>query len=148
MQDEIRRELTINASQERLYAAISSAEELVKWFPETIEGSMEPGSEPVFGFGEHGSGKVLIVDARPHDYFAYRWIPGGNPFKGEFNEANTTLVEFHIKDNGDGSCQLTLTESGFSTLPEDFIEAAYKDNSGGWEFMLERLQSYIGKAAA
>jgi uncharacterized protein YndB with AHSA1/START domain len=148
MQDEIRRELTINASQERLYTAISSAEELVKWFPETIEGPVEIGAEPIFGFGEKCSDKVLIVDARPHEYFAYRWIPGGNPFKGEFNEANTTLVEFHIKDNGDGSCHLTLIESGFSSLPDEFIEAAYKDNSGGWEFMLERLQTYMGRAAA
>jgi hypothetical protein len=55
-----------------------------------------------------------------------------------------TLVEFRIEEKTDGSCKVILTESGFSNLPTELMETAFKQNSGGWDFMLERLVKYFG----
>ncbi len=143
MQDSIQREIVINASQERVYKAISDPELVVKWFPETIKGEYAVGEQPIFGFGSHGENRILIVKATPHEYFAYRWVPGGNYFLGDVLSVKTTLVEFRITVQDDGSCKLTLTESGFAALPEDIAESSHQQNSGGWDFMLGRLTDFL-----
>ena len=143
MQNSIQREITINASRERVYNAISDPEQVVKWFPETIEGNYAVGEQPVFGFGDHGKNQVCIVDARPHEYFAFRWVPGGTNFLGDVLSTTTTLVEFRISEEKNGSCKVILTETGFASLSKEIADASFKQNSGGWDFMLGRLQTYF-----
>lgn len=143
MQDIIKREIVIHASKEQVYAAIADPEKVIMWFPETLEGEYKLGERPIFGFGDHGRNQVYIVDARPYDYFAYRWLPGANNFIGDVLTIANTLVEFNIEQEPDGSCKVTLTESGFSGLPGDIMEDAFNQNSGGWDFMLDRLSKYF-----
>ncbi len=143
MQNSIQREITINASREQIYTAISNPEKVVLWFPETIEGRYEVGEQPVFGFGEHGKNQVYIVEARPVEYFAFRWVPGGNNFIGDVLGVATTLVEFRISEEQDGACKVSLTETGFASLPEEIADASFKQNSAGWDFMLGRLETYF-----
>ena len=140
MKDAINREITINASKERIYEAIANPEQVTKWFPETLEGEYTVGSQPIFGFGEHGKNQIYVVAANPHDYFAYRWVPGANHYLGDVLAVPNTLVEFTITEHADGTCKVTLTESGFASLPKELIEEAFKQNSGGWDFMLGRLE--------
>ena len=61
---------------------------------------------------------MYVVEAKPYEYFAYRWIPGGSDFVGDIRTVSNTLVEFTIQEN-DGVCKVTLSESGFASLPED-----------------------------
>lgn len=143
MQDVIKRQIIINASKERIYDSIAKQEQVTKWFPTTVEGIYQVGEQPIFGFGEHGKNQIYITAAQPHEYFAYRWVPGANHFLGDVLTVPNTLVEFRIEDNGDGTCKLTMTESGFADLPIELMEAAFKQNSGGWEFMLGRLVQYF-----
>ena len=143
MQNVIKREIIINATKERIYDAIATPEQVVLWFPETIEGNYKVGEQPIFGFGEHGRNQVYIVDAKPHDYFAYRWVPGANHYLGDVLNTPNTLVEFRIEELSDNSCKVILTESGFAELPKEIMEAAFDQNSGGWDFMLGRLANYF-----
>lgn len=143
MQNFIQREIVINATKERIYDAIANPEKVVAWFPETLEGRYEVGEQPIFGFGDQGKTQVHIVDARPYSYFAYRWVPGANHYLGDVRKVPNTLVEFHIDDESDDSCKVTLTESGFAELPTDIMEEAFRQNSGGWDFMLNRLTQYF-----
>jgi uncharacterized protein YndB with AHSA1/START domain len=146
MQNVIKREIIIKATKQRIYDAIARPEQVVLWFPETLEGSYKVGEQPIFGFGEHGRNQVYIVDARPHEYFAYRWVPGGNHFLGDVLSVPNTLVEFRIKEQGVDTCKVMLTESGFAELPIEIMEEAFKKNSGGWDFMLGRLVKYFEAA--
>lgn len=146
MQDVIKREITIQASKERIYDAIANPEQVVRWFPETIEGDYKVGEQPIFGFGEHGRNQICVVDARPHDYFAYRWVPGANSFLGDVNSVPNTLVEFRIQEESKERCKVTLTESGFAELPTELMEDAFEQNSGGWDFMLDRLNKQFEAA--
>ncbi len=143
MQDCIKREIFIAASKEKVFDAISNPEKVVKWFPETLEGKYAIGEQPIFGFGEHGKNQILIVDSKPHHYFSYRWVPGANHFIGDLTKVKTTLVEFSIEEIDGKNCKLTLTESGFSSLPFEIMENSFKQNSGGWDFMLGRLKEYF-----
>ena len=139
MQDVIQREVMIHATQQSVYAAISDPEQLVKWFPETIEGDYQPGKQVIFGFGHQHKTQVYVEAAKPHTYFAFRWIPGANQFLGDVHSVPNTLVEFRISKESEKSCKVTLTESGFADLPTAMMADAFKQNSGGWEFMMNRL---------
>ncbi|MCB1756471.1 MAG: SRPBCC family protein [Gammaproteobacteria bacterium] len=139
MKDIIQREITIKASKERIYAAIADPEKVVLWFPQTLEGRYAVGEQPVFGFGEHGKNRIYVVEAQPHSYFAYRWVPGASHFMGDVLSVPTTLVEFRIDELENGICKVTLTESGFAELPAE----SFKQNSEGWDFMLGRLLKHF-----
>jgi uncharacterized protein YndB with AHSA1/START domain len=146
MQDVIQREITIKASKVRIYEAIANPEQVTKWFPETLEGNYMVGKQPIFGFGDHGKNQIFIVAAQPHDYFAYRWVPGASHYLGDVLKVPNTLVEFRITEQADGTCKVTLTESGFENLPIELMESAFDQNSGGWDFMLGRLENYFEAA--
>lgn len=143
MQDIIKREISIAASKEKIFAAISDPEKVVRWFPETLEGKYAVGEQPIFGFGEHGKSQILVVDSKPYHYFSYRWVPGANHFLGDLTKVKTTLVEFKIEEIQSNNCKVVLTESGFSNLPIEIMESSFKQNSGGWDFMLKRLEKYF-----
>ncbi len=142
MQDTIERHIIIKASKEQVYAAIADPKHMVSWFPDAIEGDMVAGEYPLFIFEGHGKSQTYIEAMRPHDYFAFRWIPGGSDFVGDVRTVPNTLVEFHIEE-ADGKSTVTMTETGFASLPIEMAEASFKQNDGGWTFMLDRLSKHF-----
>ncbi len=144
MQDVIRREVTIKATQEEIYEAIANPEKVVQWFPDSIEGIYAVGEHPLFDFEEHGKVQTYIVDAKPYEYFAYKWVPGDTSFVGDVRTVPHTIVEFNIHQQDDGTCKVIMTESGFASLPDDMGEKALGMNSGGWDYyMLNEFQKYF-----
>lgn len=143
MQNLIQRELTINASAERIYHAIATPEQVVKWFPDKVAGEYRPGGHAVFSFGEKHTSSLYVEAANPCHYFAYRWVPGGTNFTGNVLTVANTLVEFRIEEIATGCCKVTLTETGFAALPEHIAATSFEQNSGGWDIMLARLQQYF-----
>ncbi len=137
-------EVVINAPMEAVYAAIADADKMVEWFPDEIEGLFAVGEQPVFVFKGHGKYTVVVVDAKPYDYFAFRWVPGATGHLCDLTNVTTTLVEFRLEER-DGVTTVTLTESGLASQPAETGEAAFKQNSGGWEFMLARLVKQFPK---
>jgi len=139
--DVIEREITVHAPQEKVYAAITDPAQIIKWFPDGVEGGLEAGSQPIFDFGEYGKTQLYIEDAKPYEYFSYSWVPGGdggNTFYGDVRTVPHTLVEFFISTVGEET-KVTVKESGFSTMPAEVLEQKFKDNSEGWTYMMDRL---------
>lgn len=145
MQDSITREITVKAPKERVYKAITDPTEITKWFPDKIEGTLEVGQSPMFIFTEfkHKT-SVYIETAKPFEYFSYRWVPGSTGMVGDVRTAPNTLVEFFIEEMEQGT-KVTVKESGFAALPAEVAEKSFKDNSGGWEFMMGRLEKLINQ---
>jgi uncharacterized protein YndB with AHSA1/START domain len=146
MQDIITREIMVKANKERVYQALTSPEHIVKWFPDIVEGgTLEVGQRPVFVFTKQNhKAQIYVEDAKPHTYFAYRWVPGGEGFTGDVLTVPNTLVEFFIEEQSDGT-KVTVKESGFSSLPAEVAEKQFRENSGGWEFMIGRLQNVMNQ---
>ena len=145
MQDTIVREITVKAPKERVYLAVTDPNQITSWFPDTIEGKLEVGERPVLGFGEHGRSSIYVEAAQPFEYFAYRWVPGAGGIVGDVLTVPNTLVEFHIEESSDGT-KITLKESGFASLPTELAEESLKQNSGGWEYMMGRLEKVLSAA--
>jgi uncharacterized protein YndB with AHSA1/START domain len=145
MQDTIEREITVKASKERVYQAISDPKQIVTWFPDAIEGSLEAGERPILVFGEQDHRTQIYVEAaRPHEYFAYRWVPGRKGTLGDVLKVPNTLVEFRIEELGEGT-KVFLKESGFASLPAEVAENSLQDNSHGWSVMMERLEKAMSE---
>ena len=145
--DQIEREITIDAPVDRVWATLTSAEHLGKWFGDAgAEIDLKPGGSIVLRFKEFGAvlGRVEKVES-PHT-FTYRWGngPGQDP-----SGSNATLVEFSLSPEGSGT-KLRVVESGFLSLgiPDDKKSNAYEEHVGGWKSELDELRDYTQKLAA
>ncbi|MDX6233579.1 MAG: hypothetical protein QOH68_2608 [Nocardioidaceae bacterium] len=87
---------------------------------------------------------ALAVD--PPRSFPYRWA---SAYPGEeATEDNSTLVEFTLANDGDGT-RLRMVESGFATLTipaARLSTAGYDSHSAGWTEVLEKLRRHTEQA--
>jgi uncharacterized protein YndB with AHSA1/START domain len=146
MQDIITREIIVKAPKERVYAAITEPDQMITWFPDAIlNGTLDVGQRPVFCFdGENHKASVYIEAANPFEYFAYRWVPGSAGIIGDVLEVPNTLVEFIIEELETGT-RVTVKESGFASLPAEVAENSLKENTGGWEIMMNLLEKKLNQ---
>jgi uncharacterized protein YndB with AHSA1/START domain len=146
MKDIIIRKIKVKAPKERVYQALTDPKEIVKWFPNKIEGSLEVGQRPVLMFtGENHKTSIYVEAATPFSYFAYRWVPGASGITGDVLKVPNTLVEFFIEQIGEET-KVTVKESGFASLPAAVAEESFKQNSGGWEYMISRLEKLMNQS--
>jgi uncharacterized protein YndB with AHSA1/START domain len=148
IQDSIEKEIVVRATKERVYAALTTPDQFVKWFSLGVEGKLDTGERPVIDFGEYGKFKIYVVAANPYDYFAYRCVPGSiycpQGFLGDVLEHPNTLVEFTLETVAGGT-KVHVKESGIASLPAEVIEQTLKGNDEGWTFMISRLEEYLNK---
>jgi len=142
IQDTIQRELVLRAPKERVFNAIADPTQIVKWFPDKVEGKLAKGEKSVFDFTDYGRVAIHVVASDPHDYFAYRWVPSVGASENDPLQQANTLVEFRLEDVPEGT-RLKLTESGFASLPKEVIEKSLSDNNEGWDFMMARLEKLM-----
>lgn len=148
MQDVIQRTITINATKETIYHAIAHPDRVVSWFPDHVEGTFRKGEQSLLDFGTDGRSRILIVDAVPCSYFAFRWVPGSGNFEGDVRSVQTTLVEFRIREEATGRCTVIMTESGFASLPSEIASRSYEENAKGWDPMMVRLETCLRTSEA
>ncbi len=137
--DDIRREILIDASIERVWEALTSAEQISQWFGDSAEIDLRPGGRARIGWTEFDAMTDCIVEVvdRP-TRFSFRW----DALKDTPLDVVSTLVEFTLVPEGDGT-RLTLLESGFADLPDEAYQARIDENSAGWDFELEDLRGYL-----
>src|SRR4051794_10721775 len=148
--DQIERETVIDAPLERVWALLTEPEHVGRWFGDagaTID--LRPGGEMAIRWSEHGINRARVVEVEPHSRFSYRWAPYKDPGGDEPVEGNSTLVEFTLLPDGDGT-RLRVVESGFSSLATSDEQRAenHAGNTRGWEQELGDLRDYAAKVAA
>src|SRR5918997_1720334 len=142
--DQIEREVVINAPAERVWELITEAEHVGRWFGDagaTID--LRPGGEMVLRWAEHGTSHGRVVAVEPRTRFSYRWAPFKEPGGGEPVEGNSTLVEFTLAPEADGT-RLRVVESGFASLAtsEEQRTKNHASNTEGWQFETGELREY------
>jgi uncharacterized protein YndB with AHSA1/START domain len=136
--DEVRRTIEIRAPRERVWAALTEPNELIRWFPtERAEIDLRPGGEASFVWAE-GVDEAIVDVVEPPDRLVFRWRPAGldRPY---------TTVSFTL-DEIEGGTELTLVESGFASLPDQIAEQSQEGNDEGWRKELEELKAYLEAA--
>lgn len=140
--DKVVREIEIAAPVERVWAVLTEPEHVGSWFgqgkPTQID--LRPGGLMHLDHGQYGYFLTRIVAVEPPRYFSYRWA---SAYPGEeATEDNSTLVEFTLAPDGDGT-RLRVEESGFARLeiPADRVgTAGYDSHAAGWAEVLGALR--------
>lgn len=127
--------LVMNADRERVWKAITTAAHFSKWFEHNVEISrLEPGGEFIFtDFKDSLPGKIVTVE--PPELFQIEWTP--EPGVPVF-----TLVTFRLEAVAGGT-RVTMSESGFEKLPEQYRKSRQEGNSEGWYIQVRRLDNYL-----
>jgi uncharacterized protein YndB with AHSA1/START domain len=138
--DEVRRELVIKAPRDRVWRALTEADQLTRWFPDkAAEVDLRPGGNAVLEWDEAKAEAVVDV-VEPPGRLVFRWRPEGlgRPF---------TTVSFTLEELGDGdSTRVRLVESGFASLPDQIETQSQKGNDEGWAHELQELKEYLEAA--
>jgi uncharacterized protein YndB with AHSA1/START domain len=148
--DQIEREIVIDAPVQRVWELITQAEHLGRWFGDAgAEVDLRPGGALVLRWAEHGTSHGRVVAVEPPGRFSYRWAPFKDPGGEEPVEGNSTLVEFTLAAEGDGT-RLRVVESGFASLATSDERRAQNvaGNTRGWELETDELREYAQKVAA
>ena len=147
--DQIERENVIDAPVERVWSLITEPEHVGRWFGDAgAEIDLRPGGEMVLRWTEYGISRGRIVAVEPHTRFSYRWAPFTDPGGEEPVEGNSTLVEFTLVPEGDGT-RLRVVESGFASLATSDEQRAknHAGNTDGWRSELDELREYAAEVA-
>lgn len=131
---EIKKELIIEETPERVFKALTEKKELEKWFVQEANIDLRPGGNIETnwapGMGEHGK----IKEVKPSELFSFTW-------EGQFTPTPTTLT-FVLTKEKEGTL-LTFTHSD---IGEGKGWEAYTnmDAEGkGWDAHLKDLKSWI-----
>jgi uncharacterized protein YndB with AHSA1/START domain len=150
IQDTIEREVTIAAPVERVWALITEPEHVGRWFGDAgAEIDLRPGGEMIIRWSNYGTSKARVEAVESPRRFAYRWAPFKDPAGAEVTDDNSTLVEFTLAAEDDGT-RLTVRESGFASLATTDEQRAKnrESNVEGWQQELDELAEYARKVAA
>ena len=135
------RTLELAHPADKVWAALSTPDGLSGWFGKDVRGDVTPGSELTMSFegGHTAELSVKVVD--PQSVFAYCWKVYGVPD----DDPRRTYVEFRLAPAAGGTT-LTVTESGFAQLPDEWL-SSYEGNTQGWAAELGELVTYLDAAA-
>lgn len=139
--DRIERTLELAHPPATVWAALTTAEGLGAWFGDTATIDLRPGgpAEMTWAGGHRADMRVERVEEPA--VFGFTWHVYGLPE----DDPRRTYVEFTLEPVGAGT-RLTVTESGFSQLPEDIHGKAFGGNTEGWASELGELVAYLDAA--
>ena len=142
VQNEIRRTITLPASRDKVWDALTNPAKIAKWFGDRVEfDNLVVGEMMLFGW-EEDLVRGVIANVSPKSHFAYKWEAGRNNLDTPFEEMTTTLVAFNLEEVPEGT-RLTMVETGFSALPSELKLWQFKENNSGWDAELQDLQNYF-----
>jgi len=155
--DRIERKVLLQVPLERVWRAISDAEEFGRWFgmrfdgpfvagasvsgvitPTTVDNEVARAQEPYAGLSDTWQ----IVAVEPQRRLAFRWHPFAVESGADCSQEPTALVEFTLDETADGVL-LRVVESGFDAIPASRRASAFEANSEGWSAQIELVRRYL-----
>jgi uncharacterized protein YndB with AHSA1/START domain len=153
----IEKRVVLRAPLERVWRAISDADEFGRWFGVRFDGPFVAGTSVTAAISPttvdtevakrqeaHAGVKSTwqIVAIEPPRRFAYRWHPFAIDPDVDYDQEPTTLVEFSLSEQT-GGVLLTITESGFEAIPDARRGPSFEANGDGWAIQTTRVRKYI-----
>ena len=147
--DRIEKTAVLRAPRSRVWRALSDVREFSAWFLTNFEGEFAAGAtlrgRPTNPGYEHLTIEIRIERMEPERYFSFRWHPYEVDLSKDASAEPTTLVEFTLEDAPEGT-RLTVTESGFDTLPAGRRFEAFRENESGWNEQMQNVRRYVESA--
>jgi uncharacterized protein YndB with AHSA1/START domain len=159
--DRIEKKIVLRAPQERVWRAISDAEQFGYWFGVAFDGAFTEGArltgkiaptkvDPEVAKLQQpyaGTAFEFIVERiEPMRRIAFRWHPFALDPGIDFSQEPTTLIVFELEPI-DGGIVLTISETGFERIPPERRAKAFTANDQGWEAQTQLLQKYLATSS-
>jgi uncharacterized protein YndB with AHSA1/START domain len=155
--DRIEKQILLHAPLERVWQAVSDAQQFGRWFGVALNGA--------FTAGAHLTGRIAptTLDAevaelqKPHEgksfefwvekvepmrSISFRWHPYAIGPGKDYSKEPKTLIVFNLQAIGNDT-RLTITESGFDQIPIERRAEAFKANDGGWSHQAKLIEKYL-----
>ena len=147
--DRIERQVSLNATRERVWRALTNAEEFGTWFGADLTGQrFAPGQRThghlTFAGNEHILFDAVVERIEPKSLMSFHWHP--YPMEPHANCADEapTLVTFTLHDGPANGTLLKVVESGFDKVPARRREEAFRMNSHGWDAQMAKIARHVG----
>jgi uncharacterized protein YndB with AHSA1/START domain len=137
---EIRMTTVVRAPRERVYDALTQAEQLDAWFTTGAEIDPRPGGEMVWRWVEWGADRITaedrgpVLEARRPERFVFRWQA----------ELGGTTVEVDFEEHPEGTL-VSLRDHGYPDTEEGWRQ--FLDCSTGWGEALTLLKFWVEHGA-
>ncbi len=158
--DAIVKTVTLKADLDRVWRAISDAQEFGQWFgmrfdapaftphskmtgritPTVVNDEVAAMQKPHEGMAF----EMVIADIEPKSLFSFRWHPYAIDKTRDHSHEPMTLITFALKEV-EGGVHLTITESGFNAIPIERRAEAFAADSGGWAKQLELIEAWLAR---
>lgn len=146
MEDKIERVIELAAPVSRVWRAITDHEEFGQWFRVALDGPFRVGEvstgQITYPGYEHLEWWARTERMEPERLFAMSWCPTVFEPGSDYENEPQTLVEFRLEPT-EGGTRLTITESGFSTLPDADRLESFRRNSEGWDGQAKNIAAYV-----
>jgi uncharacterized protein YndB with AHSA1/START domain len=146
MSDRIEKRIELNAPVSRVWRALTDHREFAEWFHVKLDGPFAPGqisrgqiASPGY---EHIQWEATVQKMEPERLFSFTWHPYAVDPNIDYSQEPTTLVEFRLESK-DGGTVLSLTESGFDTIPKDRRFEAFRMNDEGWTDQMTNIERHV-----
>ena len=145
----IDRTIEIQAPPERVFKALTNADELSDWFQVRVEGQITAGGEVWMTsvHPDHAGQRwpVRIVELSAPRRVVWQWHPGQVDPTRDYSREPQTTVTFTLEPSGGGT-RVSVSETGFDRIALERRAKVYEDNSQGWSEVLVWLQKYVEAA--
>ena len=144
VQDAIDQRVTIAAPLERVWTALTDAEQLKSWFStDGCKVDLRVGGEIHFHWAE-SIGRATILALEPPSRFVWSWVPGmlEDPDLSLDQQPQTT-VEFVLEATADGQTVVSSRETGFAAMSAADRDRAFSMNVEGWGFFFDSLKKHL-----
>lgn len=147
--DRIERSIHINGSRERVWQALTNAEEFGAWFGADLSGQIfKPGQRargPMTMQGCEGLYFDAVIERiEPQDLLSFHWHPYSGEPAPDYTGEQPTLVTFTLQDIHGKGVLLTVVESGFDKVPAHRRRKAFEMHGEGWDFQLKNVARHAG----
>ena len=157
--ERIEKQVVIRAPIERVWRAISDAEQFGRWFGARFNGPFTAHARVTATIGQTevdpevakqqaqyaGMSFEIVVERveAPH-HFSFRWHPGAHPEPNAGDEA-MTVVTFDLEEVPEGTL-VTIRETGFDRVSAERRAQTIEQNEEGWGIQSMLLEKYVMRA--
>jgi len=143
----IERRIELKVPASRVWKALTGHKEFGEWFRVNLASPFEPGRESkgrvTYPGYEHAVMRVIVQRMEAERVFSFLWHPYAVDPKADYSKEKPTLVEFVLAKTASGTL-LTVTESGFDSIPSGRRDEAFRMNSAGWTEQMSNIERHVG----
>ncbi|MGH8147536.1 MAG: SRPBCC family protein [Rhodanobacteraceae bacterium] len=157
--DRIERQVLLKVPRERVWRALSEAEQFGTWFGVRFDAPFAEGATVTGGITPTKVDAQVAAMQKPHEgtpfewvveriepmqRITFRWHPFAVDKSVDYASEPMTRIVFELHDAPDGTL-LTVTESGFDALPPARRANAIAANEDGWAHQMMLITKYLAR---